>query len=198
MVFVIFIFFNIFSLSFQGISAGFFCDDYLRGVYVVDGSNLRLIKEGHDGSWDEPYVYQNLALVPGDLVRLHCYNKETETYGAGCFYVYNKCHCFEFDIGGKPRGSEQYSRTVKLDGHDCTFTVSHLVETGFLQIYEYQHYVPLDPTELTCINTNNINNPIIVLNGVNQNIKLTNYISSSYSKKNVKNNIIKYYKSNNI
>ena len=193
MSFFLFLVFKIFSISFQGIPTAFFCDDLLKGVYVVNGNNLKKIDNGWDGSWEDPYVYDNLDIAPGDLVRMYCKNELTDTFGAGCFFVYNKCYCGHFYIGDvipEKNDDEHYSRTAKLNGKDCSMTVYHLKETGYLKIYEYQHYVPLDVNDLSCVNNNGNNNPIIALNGVNKNIQLSNYIkSATYTKITVESSI---------
>ena len=66
MSFFLFLVFKIFSISFQGIPTAFFCDDLLKGVYVVNGNNLKKIDNGWDVSWEDPYVYDNLDIAPGD------------------------------------------------------------------------------------------------------------------------------------
>ena len=47
MVLFLFLFFNIFFLSFQVIPMGFSCDDYIKGVYVVEGSTAKQLA----GEW---------------------------------------------------------------------------------------------------------------------------------------------------
>ena len=114
MVIILFLFFNIFSLSSQGIPTGIFCDDIIKGVYVVEkNGSQRMIKGTWNGRWDIPYPYPNLDVVPGDLIRFICYTGTGGAYGSGCFLIYDECFCYDFDID-KPRKNSPLSRTVKL------------------------------------------------------------------------------------
>ena len=191
MVISLFLFFNILYYSFQGIPTGIFCANYLRGIYVVEGGNSRKIEDGWNQTTSVVYPYQNLDVSPGDLIRFTCYNKGGDTYGAGCFLIYGDCYCYEFDIN-MPRKDKVYSRQVTLNDKECKMEIHALEESGVLKDYDYEYYVPLNANELTCIN-NNINNPLIVLSGVDKNLQLTNYISSAYSIKNVESSIIPSY-----
>ena len=198
MLIYLFLILNIFSLSLQGIPTGFFCDDYLRGVYVVENGVSRKIENGWDGHWDIPYRYDNLNIVPGDLIRFTCYNDGGDvTNGGGCFYLYSKCHCYNFDIN-KPRRSEGNIRSVNFGSIECSFNLYNLQEIDQRINYDYQHYVPLDVSKVSCINSNNV---IFALNGVDKTLKLSNYITSSYSIKNVETSITSsnygYFKLNN-
>ena len=102
MVLFLFLFFNIFFISFQVIPTGFSCDDYIKGVYVVEGGTTKPLA----GEWilnsETPYVYNNLNVVEGDLVRFKCHNTiGGYTFGAGCFLVYGNCYCDEFNSNNK-------------------------------------------------------------------------------------------------
>ena len=59
MVIILFLFFNIFSLYSQGIPTGFFCDDIIKGVYVVENGVERMIEGRRNGQLDIPYPYPN-------------------------------------------------------------------------------------------------------------------------------------------
>ena len=85
MVISLFIFFNIFCYSFQGIPTGIFCSNILKGVYVYEGSNLRKLDDGWEDPSKEVYPYQNLDVAPGDVIRFTCYNNYGGTFGSGCF-----------------------------------------------------------------------------------------------------------------
>ena len=50
--------FNSFFFSFQGIPTALFCDDVLKEIYVVDGSNVNQIEYGKSGGgWQIPHIY---------------------------------------------------------------------------------------------------------------------------------------------
>ena len=191
MVIILFIFFNIFFFSSQGIPTGFFCDDYLTGVYLIERGIPRMREKGWNGSWVVPYPYQNLDVVPGDLIRITCYTRVGGAFGSGCFFIYDECLCYDFNID-KPRGNTPISRTVILNNNECKMNVYILKEMDVEANNVFQQYVPLNASELTCIN-NNINNTIIALNGEDINLSLSNYISSNYSIKNVESSITQYY-----
>ena len=95
----IFLFFVIFSFSFQTIPTAFFCDDYLKEIYVVEGNIPRQVADGSivGGNWETPYYFYNLNVIEGDLIRFRCRNKKKPSLGGGCFFLYDKCHCYEFD-----------------------------------------------------------------------------------------------------
>ena len=192
MVIFLFLFFKMFFLSFQTIPTGFFCDDYLREVYVIENGISREIVKGWEGRWDIPYPFQNLSVDPGDLIRFTCYSGTGGAYGSGCFLIYDECFCYDFDID-KPRKNSPLSRTVKLDDIDCMMDVYPLEETDVEAVYVYEHYVPLNASELRCLNNNSIDDPLFVLNGNDLYIELSNYIFSNYSIKNVESSITTYY-----
>ena len=202
MLIYLFLFFTIFSFSFQGIPTGIFCDDYLRGVYVLEGGKggtLRKISSGWDGNAATPYVYTSLDVAPGDYVRFTCYNYiGGYSFGAACFYIYNKCYCYDFEVSNKPQSSRSESKSVTLNNVKCSMVLHTLQEYDKKLNYNYEHYIPLDATELKCQNNNNV---LIYLNGVDYSLKLSNYISSAYSIKNVEISITQnygYFKLNNI
>ena len=199
MVIILFLFFNIFLFSSQGIPTAFFCDDFLRGVFVVEGGVQRKIEDGWDGRWDIPYTYPNLSVVPGDLIRFNCYSGSLSVCGSGCFFIYNECHCFDFNTD-KPRRSTTSRRIANFTNKICNTEIHALQEYDVAATYVFEHYVPLNASELTCIN-NHINNTLIALNGKDLNLSLSNYINSSYSIKNVESSITSsnygYFKLNN-
>ena len=127
MVICLYLFLSIFFLPLKGIPVGIFCDDYIRGVFLVENGNLIPLAGNVDGSWDVPYVY-NLNLVPGDLVMFRCYNAYGgNTHGAGCFHIYGGCRCYEFEIN-KARGGDRMLGMVTLNGEDCYINVFALQE----------------------------------------------------------------------
>ena len=75
MVIFLFLVFNIFSLSFQDIEAVFFCDDVIKAVYVVDGTNQIPISGERELNEEFIYNYTHLDAVPGDLIKFTCYNE---------------------------------------------------------------------------------------------------------------------------
>ena len=196
MVICLYLFLSIFFLPLKGIPVGIFCDDYIRGVFLVENGNLIPLAGNADGSWDVPYVY-NLNLVPGDLVMFRCYNAYGgNTHGAGCFHIYGGCRCYEFEIN-KARGGDRMLGMVTLNGEDCYINVFALQEINQLVTYEYRHYVPLDATQVYCRSSS----VLYYLNGVEYTLYLSNYITSSYSIKNVESSIMGdnyiYFKLNN-
>ena len=72
----LFLFFNIFSLSFQTVQAALFCDDDLKEIYIVEGNIERKIADGVTGAWNKPFMYPSLNATPGDFIKMKCYNKK--------------------------------------------------------------------------------------------------------------------------
>ena len=98
MVISLFLFINIFSISYQTVQAAFFCDDDIQDIYVVNGNSKTKIANKKAGSHQTPYYYNNLDATPGDLLYFGCYNSGGSiTYAAGCFYIFDDCHCYMFN-----------------------------------------------------------------------------------------------------
>ena len=145
--------------------AGFFCDNYLREVYLVDEStqSQKVIATGWEGYYTDPYYFNNLDAAPGDLIRFKCYNKDGWTYGAGCFFINNICRCYMFDNAIKEYTNklEPHSGTMTFGSTQCNLKVYFLNEFDVQKDYYYQHYIPLDVGGITCKNDYVLTIPII-------------------------------------
>ena len=98
MVISLFLFINIFSISYQTVQAAFFCDDDIQDIYVVKGNEKKKIADKKAGNCYTTYYYKDLAAIPGDLIYFGCDNAgKGITFGAGCFYIYDTCHCYMFE-----------------------------------------------------------------------------------------------------
>ena len=154
----IFLFFVIFSFSFQTIPTSIFCDDSLKEIYVVEGSTHRQVEHGSNGggSWNRPY-YFNLDVVEGDLIRFKCYNNLRGAYGGGCFFLNNKCYCYEFDndIGWN---NDYATKSANLCGTTCIVNIHYLNRELSREHFDYyyEHYIPLDATKISCKNDNKV------------------------------------------
>ena len=138
--FFLFIFFNIFCLSFQGIPTAFFCNAFLRNVYLIEGGkggNPKKIADGIDANDSCTFIY-DLNVVPGDLIRYTCENDAGLAWGSGCFYVYDKCFCYDFDIN-KDRVSDERTGSAILGGESCSMKFHALVEYDNRINYDYEH-----------------------------------------------------------
>ena len=189
----LFLIFNIFSFSFQTIQAVFFCDAQLKEIYVIEGNTQRSIEVGYGGNFETPHVFDNLNATPGDLIRFSCMNIEGFTFGAGCFVLNNICHCYNFDTN-IPRINNGIIRSYNF-GDDISFNLnvlySQVQDTIGNYNYYYEHYIPLDVNKISCQNNNN--NPLILLNGLEHNIKLSDYVTANFDTKNVECRIIENY-----
>lgn len=176
MVFFLFLFFNIFSLSFQVIPTWISCDDRIKGVYLVEGGTAKPLAGVWDGKADIPYVYDKLNVVEGDLIRFTCHNYVGGyTFGSGCFYVYGNCYCYDFDSNNRERGSHHKTFSVQLGGKTCSKEIYALKEYDQKINYDYEHYIPLDATKIGCQNDNEV---LFYLNGVSYSLTLKRYITS--------------------
>ena len=162
MVMSLILFLNIFSLSFQTVQAVFYCDDYLKEVYIKDEITQELthIATGiPDGSWTTPNYFYDLEAAPGDLIQITCCNMNRGVYGGGCFLINNNCLCYNFDCDIIHNG-QKFDRQAILDGKQCNLKVVNYA--GELKDYIYRHKIPLDANGITCQN-----NLLFVLNGQN-------------------------------
>ena len=195
----LFLVFNIFSFSSQTIKAAIFCGGYLDSIYVVEGTRESVIatrsSEMPKGGRQTPYCFDELNAVPGDLIKIKCYNynpspgsgffdKLTRSFGAGCFLLNDNCYCYDFD-SDLPKDNDDFKDlTATFDIKSCSIRVFPLQErSSNMKNYYYQHEIPLDASKISC--KNNINNALICLNGLDCNIKLSDYIIAYFDIKNV-------------
>ena len=104
--------------------------------------------------------------------------------------VYGNCYCDEFNSNNKPRGDYHKTFTVKLGGKTCQREIYALTEFDQKINYDYEHYVPLDASRITCQNNNEV---LFYLNGLDYSLTLTKYITSAFSIKNLETSISQYY-----
>ena len=93
--------------------------------------------------------------------------------------VYGNCYCDEFNSNNKPRGDYHKTFTVKLGGKTCQREIYALTEFDQKINYDYEHYVPLDASRITCQNNNEV---LFYLNGLDYSLTLTKYITSDIKK----------------
>ena len=180
----LFLIFHIFSLSFQTIKVAIFCDDHLKEIYVVKGNEqIEIAKEPNlpTGGGPNPYYFYELNAVPGDLIRFKCFNIMTITFGAGCFVLDNNCYCYDFNPN-LPKGNYVKTLYARFGDISCGIEVQSLEDESSEKNHFYEHYIPLDVSKLSCINTNNV---LICLKGVNCDLKLFNYITADFDIKNL-------------
>ena len=196
MVIVLFLLLNIFPFAFQMVPTAFYCDVYLREVYVVENGNRRKIHNGISGDYRKPFYFKELDAVPGDLIGFLCQNGAGETYGAGCFFLENTCHCYDFDAN-KEISSNGYGKTAYFNDIACNMTIHPLVEQ-LEGNYYYEHYIPLYANKILC---NNYNTVLYIPGGVDYSLQFSNYIKADFSIKNVEVSITSsnyvYFKLNN-
>ena len=189
----IFIFLNIFLISFQTIQVGFFCDNFLREVYLIDESTKtqKVIATGWEGFWKSPYYFEKLEAAPGDLIKFKCYNYDGWSFGAGCFYINNICRCymFENDIKEYSSAISPYSGTVTFGSKQCNINVYYLSEFNVAKDYYYQHYIPLDVDGITCKNDYVLTIPL----DEQYSLKLSDFIEANFELKNLEISIIQNY-----
>ena len=175
---------NIFSPSYQTVDACFFCDDNIQDIYVVTENGREKIANKKDGNCETPYLYKNLAASPGDLLYFGCHNSGGDiTYAAGCFYIFDGCHCYMFnEVNGIKYSTSTVSRTANFgNNHICPFyNIYTLSEKDKRIIYYYQNYVPLDAKQVQC-RSYTISAPKDVISTV----KISNFITASFDTKNV-------------
>ena len=194
MLLYIYVFVNILCFSYQNVRSAFFCDNFLREIYLVDESSHteKSIATGWEGSWSDPYYFENLQAEPGDLIKLKCYNVDGWSYGAGCFLINNICRCYMFDNEIKdytnlvgPHPGKVYFST----GQECNINVYFLNQFGVVKDYYYQHYIPLDVNGITCKN----DFVLTIQNDINYSLKLSDYIDANFNLKNLEISITQNY-----
>ena len=190
MVIFLFLVFNIFYLFLQDIEAVFFCDDIIKAVYVVDGTNQIPISGERELNEKFIYNYTHLDAVPGDLIKFTCLNGKVPTFGAGCFVLDNQCYCDNFEIDKDHNNNKNFERSFNFGHITCTMSGIIKLQEEINGYYDYQHYIPLDATKISCQNNDNIS---IFLNGLNYNLKLSSYITADFDIKNVECSISENY-----
>ena len=152
MVISLFLFINIFSISYQTVQAAFFCDDDIQDIYVIKGNDKKKIADKKPGNCYTTYYYKDLAAIPGDLIYFGCDNAgKGITFGAGCFYIYDTCHCYMFENvdGIQYDYSSSQTRIADFGSKICMFNGLHaLKEKEVQKMYYYQNYVPLDASRI--------------------------------------------------
>ena len=189
------IFLCIFYFSSQNIQAGFWCEDLLQEVYLIESSEEKEIGYGEpeeEHTWEYPNYFYNLAAEQGDTIKINCYTfrGEADTYGGGCFLINNICRCYNFNTDRKIY--QNYIREANLGDKKCT------IELGRSDVpegkYSYEFKIPIDAGGITCPT-----NTIFFLQGQNYDLNLTNYITTNFGIKNVETSITEnfgYFKLN--
>ena len=188
MVIFLIAFFGIFFLSFQTVQVAFFCDNYLKEVYIKDETTQELthIATGNpNGKWNKPNYFYDLKAAPGDLIQIICHNINFDVYGGGCFLINNNCLCYNFDSDITHNGKE-YDREANLGGKQCNLKLASFI--GELGDYTYRHKIPLDANGITCQNK-----LLFVPNGQNYQLKLSDYITADFELKNLEVKITENY-----
>lgn len=183
---------NLLCFSHQTMEAYFFCDNYLKEIYSIDEDTQtqKLIANGWDGDWQDPYHFENLDAAPGEFIKFRCHNTDAVSYGAGCFLINNICRCYQFDNEITKFTDTAYLRTVTFKNNKkCSISIYHLGEISVGKDYYYTHYIPLDVNGITCKN----NYVISVPNNVEVPLKLSDYIDANFDVKNLKINVIQSY-----
>ena len=157
----------------------------MRGVFKVEGSTEDKIENGWDGSRLDPYPFESLKAAPGDLIKFNCYNYDGGSFGAGCFVLSNKCHCFNFDTTISRRNNNEQTRSHTFNNSiECKMTdIQNLSEDDNEGTYHlYEHIIPLNASSISCQNTDNV---LFVQYGENIILNLTNYIIADFELKNL-------------
>ena len=189
MVIFLFLVFNIFSLSFQYIEAVFFCDDFIAAIYVVDGTNQIQISGKGIENGRFTFNYSHLNAVPGDLIKFTCYNGKGPTWGAGCFVLNDQCYCDNFEIDKDHNNNKNFERSFNFGHITCTMSGIIKLQEEINGYYDYQHYIPLDASKISCIN----NKVLIVPYDENYQLKLLDYITADFNLKNINVSITENY-----
>ena len=193
MIHIILLFAISLKISIQIVQARFFCDNYLREIYLVNETtqSQTIIKTETIEKEDIylPYSYDDLAADPGALIKFKCYNSGGPSFGAGCFLINNKCRCYMFNIDGKEINyGDSFTYNVKFNNIECSDRV-YWIYTNDLGDYYYYHYIPLDVDEIIC--TNKV---ITVPKNTNYIIKFSDFIETSFNVTNLKISVIENYK----
>ena len=190
MVIFLFLIFNIFSISFQDIEAVFFCDDVIKAVYVVDGTNEIQISGEGKANGRFTFNYTHLDAVPGDLIKFTCYSYGGASRGAGCFVLNDQCYCDNFEINKNHKYNPIISRSFNFGHITCSMSNILLLEEELEGNQDYQHYIPLDASKISCINNNNV---LSIPYNENKKLKLSDYITADFDTKNVEVEITENY-----
>ena len=187
------LFLKLFPFSSQIIKAVFFCDDELIDVNIVEGTTQTKIADGNEGNEVSSFVFgfESLNAAPGDLIRITCLNYYGPSFGAGCFVLSNDCKCFNFNNNiNRINGTKTKSYTFE-NGLLCSMSVKKLdVNDLEGRYYTYEHYIPLNASEISCQNTDDV---ILVNYGENLILNLTNYITADFELKNLEVRITENY-----
>ena len=152
--YIILIFLNVLTFSFQIVPTRIFCDNFLREIYLIDEnthSQKTIAIEKIERMWDDHYSYDNLNVDPGALIKFKCYNVDGPTLGAGCFLINNKCRCYTFNIDGQSvnYGNPMTYKVQFKNGIKCEYK-TYWLYTFNPGDYYYYHHVPLDVDGITC------------------------------------------------
>ena len=152
--YIILIFLNVLTFSFQIVPTRIFCDNFLREIYLIDEnthSQKTIAIEKIERMWDDHYSYDNLNVDPGALIKFKCYNVDGPTLGAGCFLINNKCRCYTFNIDGQKinYGNPMTYKVQFKNNIKCEYT-TYWLYTFDPGDYYYYHYVPSDVDGITC------------------------------------------------
>ncbi len=184
--------FNSILFTIETVKAGFFCDNFLREVYLIDESfSQKVIATGWEGFWKAPYIFDNLEAAPGDLIKFKCYNYDGWSFGAGCFLINNICRCymFENDIKEFSDKISPYYGTVDFGSRQCNMNIYYLKEFNVAKDYYYQHYIPLDVDGIKCKNDYVLSIP----RGTKCALRISDYIETDFDLKNLKISITENY-----
>ena len=187
------LFFDFLLFTFQNVQVAFFCDNFLREVYLINKSTQaqEKIATGWEGFWKAPY-YFDLKAAPGDLIKFKCYNYDGWSFGAGCFFINNICRCymFENDIKEYSNKISPYSGTANFGNNQCNINIYYLKEFNIVKDYYYQHYIPLDVNGITCKNEFILTIPY----DKKYTLKISDFIEANFELKNLEISIIENYK----
>ena len=190
------IYINLLYFTLQKVQTAIFCDNYIREIYLINETTKKekVIANGSEHYWAEPYYYNNLEADPGDLIKIKCYNSEGWSFGAGCFLINNICRCYMFhddynkgytnELGPHP-GKVTFENNIQ-----CNIDVYWINIFNIPGDYYYYHYIPLDANAITCMNDKILTVPI----NYEYSIKFSDFIESSFKVTNLKISIIENYK----
>ena len=117
---------NIISLSLQEVQAIFFCDNNLNGISLIENGIEKNISGPVNSDGEFIYPCLNLSAVPGDLIKLNCFNEGGHAGCSGCFLMYGVCYCYNFNvIGGDHQLSSRKPLNFNFGTKSCTFTPDH-------------------------------------------------------------------------
>ena len=176
---------NALTLSVQYVHAGFFCDDYLTKLTLINGATdfiIGTISNIEKKEWKDYYSYE-LNADPGDLVKINCYNKEGPAFGGGCFLINNYCRCYNFNIDGKNLNKNNAFHSGRLifnNNRKCDYKAIWLQQEE-IGDHEYYYYIPLDVDAIRCIHKT-----ITASTDIEHTLKFSDFIDPSFNIKNLK------------